>query len=356
MGRALLFLCSGSFVIFGMIQLGVFDRQRSIIEMNVDLVEFAEARNVANASLERVLNQLVNNPNLRASLENPIQFTYGSTTALVAIVDNKTPGIALPPNIVEVRSIATAGAVNATAIARIEVTGGLPEINGAMGIFTDNLDFNVAGAAFLISGHDKNLDGTDGPMGSLPGMAVNSIDAFNEINSSLNAAQKERVQGSGASDPSLDLKTDMDGTALESFIQRAIDNADDVYVDYVASGEGSLGTPESPKVIVVEGILEVRNATGAGIIIVKEGGALDARGNFDNYQGLIIVQGRADMTRGNINIIGAMLFGGENPSIEIDIDFRGNVSIQYSSQVLTNLTVDIPSTASKSQRLVSIYD
>jgi hypothetical protein len=357
MGRALLFLCTGSFVIFGMIQLGVFDRQGSINEMNVNLVETAEARNIANSALERVLFQIVDNPNLRATPEDPILFIYGTSTANVAIVDRNTPGVTIPPSIIEVRSVGIVGESNALAIARLEISGGLPQINGAMGIFTDNLDFNVAGSAFLISGDDKNVDGTDGTMGSLPGIAVNSLDAFNEINSSLNSSQKERVQGEDVGgDASLSYNPDMDGTELEAFIQRAIDNADVTYDNYVASGEGSLGTPEDPKILVFDGILEVKNATGAGIIIIKEGGTLDARGNFDNYQGLIIIQGRADMTRGNINIIGAMLFGGENPSIEIDIDFRGNVHIQYSSQVLSSLGDFLPGAAKRTHRLVSIYD
>src|SRR5690606_20601901 len=94
-----------------------------------------------------------------------------------------------------------------------------------------------------------------------------------------------------SSHPSLNYSPDMDPETLETFVANALINADAVYDNFTASGEGSLGTPENPQVIVVNGTLDVQNATGAGVLIITESGLLDARGNFDNYQGLIIVQG-----------------------------------------------------------------
>lgn len=368
MGRAMLFLVTGSFIVFGLVQMGVFDRQSSMNEANVQAALSAQARNVANSGMERAINLLVQNPNLRTQPGSPSRYTIGDEYADVLILDHTMEGISLPANVVEIRSTGNSGGNSATAVARIEVESGIPELNGTMGIFTNNLDFNVSGSAFLISGDDKNPDGTDGPAGSMPAMAVNSMAAFDEILGSLNSIQRTRLQGSDGSNaifddrglvgirPSLEYNDNMDGNALEEFVAKAMANADAIYDDYEASGEGSLGTPDDPKVIIVNGTLSVRNATGAGIIVIREGGALDARGNFDNFQGLIVVQGRADMTRGNIHILGGMLFGGVNPSIEIDIDFRGNVNIQYSSAALANLTTRLPQTAGTRQRLVAIYD
>jgi hypothetical protein len=177
--------------------------------------------------------------------------------------------------------------------------------------------------------------------------------------SSLNASQQARVQGAGVS-PSVQLDATMDADALQTFFDAIIANPDEYYAgDHTATGEGSLGTPGNPKVIVVDGVLDVRNATGAGILIITESGQLDARGNFDNYQGLILIQGSADMTRGNINIYGAMMFGGDNPSLQIDIDFRGNVNIHYSSQALEvaqSLANGSAGGVSSNFTLVSIYD
>lgn len=357
MGRAMLFLVTGSFIIFGMISLGVFSRQGDMNQATVDYVLSAQARNNANAGIEMALNRLSGEQTWRTGASTPHRYMMGGNAVDVLVVDNDTQGITLPPGIIEIRSTGRFdNGVAVTARAHVRMTSLLPEINGAMGIFTDNLDFNVAGSSFLITGHDTNPDGSAGPAGSVPAMAVNTQAAYDEIMGSLNASQRGRLQGDGATNPSLDLNSEMDGDALEDFVALAMANADHIYVDHVASGEGSLGTPQNPKVIVVEGSLEVRNATGAGIIIIKEGGSLDARGNFDNYQGLIVIQGRADMTRGNIHIVGAMLFGGANPSIEIDIDFRGNVNVSYSSTVLNNLTNRIPATAGSTQQLIAIYD
>jgi hypothetical protein len=62
MGRAMLLLVTGSFIIFGMIQLGVWDRQSEINEMNVDYILTSQARNLANSGMERALNNLIANP------------------------------------------------------------------------------------------------------------------------------------------------------------------------------------------------------------------------------------------------------------------------------------------------------
>lgn len=352
MGRAMLFLVTGSFIIFGMIEMGLFGKQASMNELNVQAALNAQARNVANSGLERALNRLVTEENWRVAPNTPHRFAFGEEFADVAVVDGSMNGIDLPPGIVEVRSTGTSGNRVATATARLMVESGLPEIHGTMGIFTNNLSVNIAGSAFLIDGNDNNP--TD-PGLPLPGIAVNSQAAYDEF-MKLNAGQLARIQGAGSTNPSLLLNTDMDGNALEDFVQLAIANADAVYVNHTASGPNSLGSVTDPKIIVVEGKLEIRNASGAGIIVIKEGGSLDARGNLDSFQGLIIVQGKADLTRGNIHIQGAMLFGGSNPTIEIDIDFRGNVNILYDSAALANLSTSMPQTAGTRQRLVGIFD
>ncbi|MCH8494625.1 MAG: hypothetical protein LAT57_03215 [Balneolales bacterium] len=366
----MLFLVSGSFILFAMIQLGVFDRQATMNEVNVEYVLAAQSRNVANSGLERAINRISTDFSWRTGLDAPVSYNFGSGTASVTVVDGTFTGVSLPFGFIEIRSSGNSNGVTSVAVARIRVENGLPQVHGTMGIFTDNLSFNVSGSSFLITGHDTNPDGTAGLLESLPGIAVNSQAAFDEIYNSLNNTQRGRIQGEetpddlfdtiggllGANKPSLTIDPSMDGDALEDFVQLAISNADVIYDDHVASGEGSLGTVEAPQVVIVNGTLEVRNATGAGIIIIKEGGSLDARGNFDKFEGLIIVQGNADLTRGNINIMGAMLFGGSNPSVEIDIDFRGNVNIQYSSHVLNNLSTRLPQTAGMKQELVSIFD
>lgn len=362
MGRAMLLLCSGLVIVFGMIQVSLSAKQQTMVEINATYANSLIARMQASSGMERALNRLFNNPDWRTNNGDAWTVTVDGWTTTITSVDDSVDDT-LDPGQVRITATCTANGVTETSMAVLQRGEGmpLPETEGAMGIFTENLNLSISGSAFLISGNDTNPDGTAGTEPPLPGMAVSSEAAYDEIMASLSPSQQSRVQGSGGT-PAVVLDPTMDADALQAFFDAVIENPDEYYPgNHTASGAGSLGTPEDPKIIVVDGTLEVRNATGAGIIVITESGSLDARGNFDNYQGLILIQGNADMTRGNINIRGAMMFGGSNPSLQIDIDFRGNVNVSYSSQalaiaqVLANTKITGESSAN-SYTLVSIYD
>lgn len=334
MGRAMLLLVSGLIIVFGVIQMSLNAKQQAMAEFNVEYANSLVARNTSNAGMEQAIHRIMEDPDWRTGA-NAWDLRLGDWTVSITTDDASTDA-SLAANQVRITATCVVGGVTERSIAMLQAGEGLPipEVEGAMGIFTENLSLSVSGSAFMITGDDTDPDGSAGSGVSLPGMSVSSLAAYNEILSSLNATQQSKVQGAGGT-PSVQLDPTMDATALQAFFDAIIANPDEYYPgNHTASGEGSLGTPDDPKIIVVDGILDVRNATGAGILVITESGRLDARGNFDNYQGLILIQGSADMTRGNINIYGAMMFGGDNPSLEIDIDFRGNVNIHYSSQSL----------------------
>lgn len=359
MGRAMLLLCSGLIIVFGVVQMSLNAKQQSMATFNVAYANSLNARNTSNAGMERAIHRIMNDPAWRTDYE-PWTIPFGDWSVVITSVDNSTDP-SLGANEVRITATCEINGASEQSIAILKRGEGLPipEVEGAMGIFTDNLSLSVSGSAFMITGNDTQPDGTAGEDSPLPGMSVSSLTAYNEIMSSLNASQRERVQGSGGT-PSVNLDATMDNTALQDFFNAIIANPDEYYAgDHSATGIGSLGTPENPKIIVVDGTLSVTNATGAGILIITESGVLDARGNFDNYQGLILIQGSADMTRGNINIYGAMMFGGNNPSLQIDIDFRGNVNIHYSSFALEYaqaLADNSGGGAATNYSIVSIYD
>jgi hypothetical protein len=334
MGRAMLLLVSGLIIVFGVIQMSLNAKQQAMAEFNVEYANSLVARNTSNAGMEQAIHRIMEDPDWRTGA-NAWDLRLGDWTVSITTDDASTDA-SMAANQVRITATCVVGGVTERSIALLQMGEGLPipEVEGAMGIFTENLDLSVSGSAFLITGNDTDPDGGAGSGVSLPGMSVSSLAAYNEILSSLNATQQTKVQGAGGP-PAVQLDPTMDATALQTFFDAIIANPDEYYAgNHTATGVGSLGTPEDPKIIVVDGILDVQNATGAGILVITETGQLDARGNFDNYQGLILIQGSADMTRGNINIYGAMMFGGDNPSLQIDIDFRGNVNIHYSSQAL----------------------
>lgn len=359
MGRAMLLLCSGLIIVFGVVQMSLNAKQQSMATFNVAYANTLNARNTSNSGMERAINRIMDDPTWRTDA-GPWTIEFGNWPVVITSEDNSTDST-LAANEVRITATCVINGQTEQSIAVLQRGAGLPipTVEGAMGIFTDNLDLSVSGSAFLITGNDTNPDGSAGGESPLPGMSVSSLAAYTEILSSLNASQQSKVQGSGGT-PAVQLDPTMDNDALQDFFDSIIANPDEYYAgNHTASGEGSLGTPEDPKIIVVDGTLSVTNATGAGILVITESGALDARGNFDNYQGLILIQGSADMTRGNINIYGAMMFGGDNPSLQIDIDFRGNVNIHYSStalefaQILANGSGGGGST---NYSIVSIYD
>ncbi len=359
MGRAMLFLCSGLIILFGVVQMSLNAKQQSMVTLNVAYANSLNARNTSNSGMERAINRIMNDPTWRTDA-GPWTIEFGDWPVVITSVDNSTDP-SLGANEVRITATCVINGATEQSIAVLKRGEGLPipTVEGAMGVFTDNLDLSVSGSAFLITGNDTNPDGTGGGEPPLPGMSVSSLAAYTEIMTSLNAAQQEQVQGSGGT-PAVQLDATMDNDALQAFFDAIIANPDEYYAgDHAATGVGSLGTPENPKIIVVDGILSVTNATGAGILVITETGLLDARGNFDNYQGLILIQGSADMTRGNINIYGAMMFGGSNPSLKIDIDFRGNVNIHYSSIALDYAQIladNSGSGGSTNYSIVSIYD
>lgn len=359
MGRAMLLLCSGLIIVFGVVQMSLNAKQQSMATFNVAYANSINARNTSNSGMERAINRIMDDPAWRTDA-GPWTVQFGDWPVVITSVDNSTDP-SLGANEVRITAICEINGAVEQSIALLQRGEGIPipEVEGAMGVFTENLNFSVSGSAFLITGNDTNPNGTAGSGAPLPGMTVSSLAAYTEIMTSLNPAQRNRVQGSGGT-PAVSLDPTMDEDALQAFFDAIIANPDEYYAgNHTASGAGSLGTPENPKIIVVDGSLEVRNATGAGILIITESGSLDARGNFDNYQGLILIQGNADMTRGRINIYGAMMFGGNNPSLQIDIDFRGNVGVHYSStalQVAQTLANNAGGGISMNYSLVSIYD
>jgi hypothetical protein len=356
----MLLLCSGLIIVFGVVQMSLNAKQQSMATFNVAYANSINARNTSNSGMERAINRIMDDPTWRTDA-GPWTIQFGDWPVVITSVDNSTDP-SLGANDVRITATCVINGATEQSIAVLQRGIGLPipEVEGAMGIFTDNLDLSISGSAFLITGNDTNADGSAGTEPPLPGMSVSSLAAYTEIFSSLNASQRARVQGSGGS-PAVQLDPTMDNSALQDFFDAIIANPDEYYAgNHTASGVGSLGTPEDPKIIVVDGTLSVSNATGAGILVITESGSLDARGNFDNYQGLILIQGSADMTRGNIHIYGAMMFGGSNPSLEIDIDFRGNVSVNYSSSALQFAQQLANSSGggggSTNYSIVSIYD
>lgn len=348
MGKSILIIITGMFIVMGSYQFANQSRLASIDSETALKAWNASAYTNAVSALEAAAQKILLDPAWANSGETYNQ-SFPEGPARVT-VDRQG-------RIITLNSLATVENTNVQIEARYEwlFDFSLPNVESAMGIYSEKLDFNIAGSAFSISGHDYFSNGTINPDGqSVYGIAVNHEKNKDLILDELNNNQKDKITGSGGT-PSIE-HISYDVAQLEQLIAMLIKNADVYHTGkYTAQGAGSLGTRENPQIVVVDGILEVSNATGVGIIIIKDGGEMDVRGNLDHYEGLIFVQGAARLVRGNIKVFGAMFFGGEDPELEIDIDLRGNVHIAYSSEVVDFIEAQISSRAAGQLRLLSMY-
>ncbi|MCH8556776.1 MAG: hypothetical protein LAT84_03085 [Balneolia bacterium] len=228
---------------------------------------------------------------------------------------------------------------------RLDFNSAMPDIDGAMGIYSDDLIFNMTGNAFEINGCDHL------PQNSTPlecnetyGIAVhdstNQVTVIREITGQNGGGDRsDRVIGNNLS-PSVGL-VDNDGSFIDKAINEFLKLPHTVIErDFVAHTNFN-GSRDNPKIIrVTNGATFTAsgdNSVGSGVIIIEPGATLHMNGSFD-YEGLIIVQGKFEVARGNLHLYGALLFGGANPEIEVQtIDYRGNINIRYSSQVLDTL-------------------
>jgi len=363
MGKSMLIIVASLFLVFSITQLGVFQRQSDIDGITIAYVHQSQARNAANSGLERALKHIGEVDSWRVPPDAPVVYSFGDDQASVVVVDEDTPGETLPPRVIEIRSTGSSGGETALAIARIQVSGGLPPMSGAMSIYGENIDMRFNGNSFLISGFDVNPDNTPGSEDALPGITNNTSAGQASVISSLSPQQEDNVVGAGMTSPSVGLDLQMDPADLEDFVNQALANADEVCAtgNTKCDKDFDAGTPDAPKIMVIQngGKFNLDKGPAAGVIIVQEGGELDLTGN-PNYQGLIIVMGTVKMVTGTPKIFGGMIFSGPSPVLEVDeevdIIVGGNAHIQYSSAVMENITDKLPVGTAKRQQLTYIMD
>jgi hypothetical protein len=353
MGRSMLIIVTSLFLVFSMTQIGVMNRQTQIDRLSISYANLSQARNAANSGMERALLALGANRLLRAATNSPVTYSFGNNSASVVILD-RTMDANIPLEMVEVRSTGTSNGVTARVVARIHQTDGLPPADGAMGIYGEAVDIRFNGNAFLISGYDKNPDGTNGPKDPLPGITTSTNTGQTSVLDALNNAQKDNIIGAGSTEPSVVHNPNMDDSQLLEFVAYAQANADFNCTQprnagtSVCANQFNPGTPSAPKILVIKAGGHFNLSTGphAGVIIVEPGGTLELNGNPD-YRGLIIGMGTVNIASGVPKIYGGIIYtpspdpSAPTPSFivddEVDITINGNVMIQYSSAAIANL-------------------
>lgn len=358
MGRSMLIIVTSMFLVFSLTQVGVMNRQTQIEGLSVGYAHLSQARNAANAGLERALQAVGQSDTLRAS--TPITFQFGNHSAQVLILDEDDDSD-IPANHIEIRSTGISGPGRAQVIARVAQDRGLPYVSGAMSIYGENIELKKFDSnALRISGFDY-----DGVAADLPAMTSNTSAGYDDIMDDLPAKSYDNIVGEGG-EPSVAIDVSMDPAQLVEFVADAKSNRHYTCVSgnqkcEKDSGTNHPGTIDVPKIMVIEpgGKYNLDKGPSAGIIIVEEGGQLDLVGNPE-YHGLIIMMGSVNIVNGNPKIYGGMILSGSNPVVEVgeevEISVNGNAKIQYSSKALDNIAKKLPMASAKRQFVTYILD
>ncbi len=354
MGRSMLIIVTSMFLVFSLTQIGVMNRQTQIDQLSVSYVHLSQARNAANSGLERAMLSLGADREWRVATNSPMTYNFGNNSATVVVLD-ETHDANIPEDYVEIRSTGTSDGVTARVIARVYQTDGIPPANGAVGIYGSNIDIDFKGNSFLISGFDKNPDGSEPTYAQhLPGITTSTAEGEESVLDVLGNQQLDNIIGAGTSEPSVVHDPNMNDAELLEFINFASANADFNCTQprnagtSVCDKQFSPGTPADPMIMVIKagGHFNLSSGPHAGVIIVEPGGELELAGNPE-FHGLIIGMGTVNIASGIPKIFGGIIYTpSPDPTAplpqfivdeEVDITVNGNVMIQYSSATIANL-------------------
>ena len=344
MGRTILIIVSGLVLSGSIVQISLQTRQQDLYERTNDFARDVQTRNMANSGLKFALNTLNADSTWRDGMET---IPFGEGTLSVAIADyNDDPS--LKANQVELTATGILQHDTSQVIGLLEFQGGLPPAPSPVGIYSNNLAMNVSGNSVVIDGNDQA--GGD----PLPGLTVGGSDAYNNVMSSLTEDQLENIAGSGGGQ-SVHQK-DLSGDELQEYIDKYTTNPDQIVESDLNSTV--IGTSENPQITVVNGDINISSVSGAGILVVAAGNSISITGNF-TFDGLVILQGNTNFEAdiyGNTNITGGLMCASIDPTATFDLDLRGNVGINYNSQILAALEMDLAGQTNSQLAQVARYE
>ena len=208
----------------------------------------------------------------------------------------------------------------------------VPELEAAVQFNVDSPILDLKGNAFLISGVDHDLEGTeDLSVTQKSGIASPALEA--DLIAQIPAARQDQIQGLGGT-PSISQISAFD---LGALVDQA-KSAASIVIEGGTHTDLVLGEPTESGVVVAYASSDIHlsgNAEGAGILIVD--GDLRVSGSF-TWRGLVIVRGRVTMTGGGSGkrVIGGLVIGEEITSeiSEAEVVVAGTVDLLYSSEAI----------------------
>ncbi|MGH7411455.1 MAG: PilX N-terminal domain-containing pilus assembly protein [Candidatus Methylomirabilis sp.] len=189
-------------------------------------------------------------------------------------------------------------------------------------IVNSEVDPLFEGGSFLVSGFDRNIDGSTGLLPARPSLAVTTSGAASAVQGVLTPEQQSRVLGAGAT-PSIDLASNAPTSdALQQLKLRVARQADRVLVN-----PGTIS-------------YDLRGADGAGLVtLIKGDPSADSNQGLDTAgeailegtghgSGVLVVTGQLTL-RGSYRFDGVLLLVGDGSRLVLEGDaaFFGSIFI-----------------------------
>jgi hypothetical protein len=188
-------------------------------------------------------------------------------------------------------------------------------------ILNADVDPLFEGESFLVSGFDRNVDGSTGPAAARPAFALVTSEAASAIQAILTLGQQTRVLGAGAT-PSIETVSNAPTSdSLQRLKLQLARQADRVFINPGTISQNLLGDDAAGQVTVIkgdpsadlnQGLDTAADTTlegtghGSGILVVT--GQLTMRGSY-RFDGAVILVGDGSRLtlEGNAAIFGSVL-------------------------------------------------
>lgn len=324
MGKSILITVLGLSITIGVIIMKLNANSKEGLQTSVDYFSATQARLIANSGVEVYLEKLRRDKSLSGKfLNNELFDGYYDLS------------IAGPDNNLEL--ICTGyfnGSKHTTKVKAKRLPVDLPPVYGALFVSSSTMALNLNGN-LEINGNDTNIDGSEGPETSVPGIAVDDPADSAYIVDELKDKISDDILGAGET-PSVSSVTDT--TDWLQLTQDLIFAADTTLRTGTYTTGSVFGTAVKPIITFVNGDVSFAgSATGSGIMVIN--GNVSMSGNF-TYTGIIIVFGQSSISTqitGNGGIYGSTILVGD----EIDIHSTGNASFFFSSEAIKNAQTNL---------------
>ncbi|MDX1586683.1 MAG: hypothetical protein R3222_08060 [Balneolaceae bacterium] len=330
MGRALLIICSGLFVMLGYVGINTSNQTAALTRTNVDYASEVKSKNLAQTAIQISMNEINNDPtwmdnHYSQGTAASYQIDGGEASVYVEVMSETNPTIGLNEKQIRIISEADYNEKSSRVVSVYKKTQlhFVPEFRSALTIATDQFTMS--------SGGNANINGSDqsGMCSDQPGILTQSSSDSSTVATATSG--NSDITGN----PKVDNDTTLSYKPLDQLIAR-LENMDGV--QHISGNyKGEMGDSTDPGVFFID---DPANLTGGisegyGIMVIRSDGeleydgSLDIAGNF-TFNGLVIFENAWNLDgKGTPTINGSVLVGNTKETYDLDVDLGGNINLNY---------------------------